>query len=117
MPEEESRTDLGQIRVHNNAISSIAAIAALDIPGVKSINKDLKSKFMSFLAGKDNSGIRVEINKNQEVRIDIPIFVKYGFNIPEISSMVQEKVRLALEEMTNLTIKDININVVGIERG
>lgn len=117
IPQEDSRTGSGSIRVHKNAISSIASIAALDIPGVKSISKSLKVKFMDLIGSKGSSDIRVEINKNEEVRIDIPIFVKYGFNIPEVANTVQENVRLALEKMTNLSLKDVNVNVVGIERG
>jgi len=117
MAQEESRTDLGLIRVHKNAISSIASISALDIPGVKSIGRSLKAKLMDLISSKGNSDIKVEISKNEEVRIDIPVFVKYGFNIPEIANAVQENVRLALEKMTNLSVKEINVNVLGIERG
>ena len=117
MAQEESRTDLGLIRVHKNAISSIASISALDIPGVKSIGRSLKAKLMDLITNKGNSDIKVEISKNEEVKIDIPVFVKYGFNIPEIANAVQENVRLALEKMTNLSIKEINVNVLGIERG
>ena len=117
MPQEESRTDLGLIRVHKNAISSIASLAALDAPGVKSISRGLKVRLMELIGNKGNSDIRVEISRNEEVKIDIPIFVKYGFNIPEVASAVQENVRLALEKMTNLSVKDINVNVLGIERG
>ena len=117
MPQEESRTDLGLIRVHRDAIASIAAIAAVDIPGVKRIGTSLKGKIMELIGNRGHLQVRVEINKNEEVKIDIPLFIKYGFNVPDIANKVQENVRLALEKMTNLTIKDININVLGIERG
>ncbi len=117
MNQEESRTDLGLIRVHKNVISSIASIAATDIPGVKSVGKGLKARIMELLGNKGGSGIKVDINKNEEVKVDIPLSVKYGFNIPEIAGMVQDNVRQALEKMTNLSVKDININVTGIERG
>jgi len=117
VPEDGSRTDLGLIRVHKNAIASIASIAALDIPGVKRIGRSLKGRIMEFIGYKGQTEVRVTINKKEEVRIDIPVFIKYGFNIPDIANRVQEDVRLALEKMTSLTIKDININVLGIERG
>ncbi|MBM3243892.1 MAG: Asp23/Gls24 family envelope stress response protein [Candidatus Omnitrophica bacterium] len=117
MINEETRTDLGLIRVHRDAISSIASITALDVPGVKSIRKGMKAKFIDFIGGRSSWDIRVDINKNEEVKIDIPIFVKYGFSIPEIASVVQENVRSALEKMTSLSVKDINVNVIGIERG
>jgi uncharacterized alkaline shock family protein YloU len=58
----------------------------------------------------------VEINKNEEVRVGVPIVIKYGFNIPDIANRVQENVRLALEKMTNLSIKDVDVMVQAIEK-
>ena len=63
------------------------------------------------------TAIRISINKTEEVDVEVPLFVKYGFNIPEVASNVQENVRQALEKITNLCVKDIDINVQGIERG
>jgi len=117
MHREEARTDLGLIRIHKNVIASIASLAATEIEGVKHIGKDLKSGLLEFIDKQTVASIKVEIDKNEEVRIDIPVVIKYGFNIPEIASKIQENVRVAIERMTNLTLKDINVNVQGIERG
>ncbi len=117
MSKEESRTDLGLIRIHDNVISSIAAAAASEIDGVKSIGSNLKIGILEFFEKKNASAIRVEKDKNGEITIVIPLIIKYGFNIPEIAGKVQENVRNALEKMTSLSIKDINISVQGVERG
>jgi uncharacterized alkaline shock family protein YloU len=117
MHREESRTDLGTIRIHKNVIASIASLAATEIQGVKRVGGDLKSGFLELIGKKTSIAIKVEIDKNEEVRITVPLIIKYGFNIPDIANKVQENVRNALEKMTNLLIKDININVQGIERG
>lgn len=117
MHREESRTDLGAVRIHKNVIASIASLAAVEIDGVKRIGGDFKSGLMELVGRKDLSAVKVEIDKNEEVRIGIPLIIKYGFNIPDISSRVQESVRNALEKMTSLSVKDINISVQGIERG
>ncbi|MCX5700114.1 MAG: Asp23/Gls24 family envelope stress response protein [Candidatus Omnitrophica bacterium] len=116
MSQEESRTDLGLIRIHRNAIACVASLAALEIEGVKRITGTFRSSVMQLLGKNNSSAIRVEINKSEEVKVDIPLFIKYGFNIPDIANRVQENVRQALEKMTNLSIKEININVQGIER-
>jgi uncharacterized alkaline shock family protein YloU len=113
--QDNSRTDLGLIRIHNNAIAQTASIAALEIEGVKRVGKDLKSNIMEFLGKKCVSAIRVEINKNEEVKVAIPLIIKYGFNIPDVSNKVQENVLQSLEKMTNLSIKEVDINVQGIE--
>ncbi len=117
MYKEESRTELGTIKIHKNVIASIAQVAALESEGIKSIGRDFKSGLLELIGQKKPLAIRVEIDKRNEVSVQIPLVIKYGFNIPEVSSKVQENVSNALEQMTNLTIKDININVQGIEKG
>lgn len=117
MHKEESRTDFGIIRIHDNVIASIAAVAATEIEGVKAIGSNFRIGILEFLEKKSVSAIKVEKDKNAEITILIPLIIKYGFNIPEIANRVQESVRNALEKMTNLSIKDINVSVQGVERG
>jgi len=117
MQSEESRTDLGSIRIHKNVIASISSLAILEIEGVKRVGGDLKSGIMELVGKKAFSSIKVDISKNEEVKLDIPVVIKYGYNIPEVANRAQESVRNALEKMTNLSVKDININVQRIERG
>lgn len=113
---QDARTDLGTIRIHKNVIASIAQVAAVEIEGVKRVGGDLKSGIMELISKKTHMAIKVEFDKNDDVRIEIPIVIRYGFNIPEIANRAQENIRYALEKMTNLSIRDININVRGIER-
>ncbi|MCX5697665.1 MAG: Asp23/Gls24 family envelope stress response protein [Candidatus Omnitrophica bacterium] len=65
---------------------------------------------------KSFSYIDVVIDKNGEVRVVIPLVIKFGYNIPEVASRVQENVRISLERMTDVSLKDINVNVKEIER-
>jgi uncharacterized alkaline shock family protein YloU len=116
MHREESRSDLGMIRIHKNVIASVAAIAAGEIEGVKRVGMDLKSGLLEIVGRKSFSAIKVNFDKNDDVKVEVPLIIKYGYNIPDIANRVQENVRNALDKMTNLSIKDININVQGIER-
>jgi uncharacterized alkaline shock family protein YloU len=117
MHKEETLTDLGMVKIHKNVIASIASLAASEIDGVKRIGGDFRSGILELMGNKSSSAIKVIIDKNEEVRLEIPLIVKYGYNISEIAVKVQENVRSALEKMTNLSLKDININMQGIERG
>ncbi len=112
----DSHTELGTIKIHRNSIASIAALAALEIEGVKAIGKNLRSVILDLVGKKDHGSIRVEFDKNGEVCLEIPLVVKYDFSIPEVATRVQENVRNSLEKMTNLSIKDISINVQSIEK-
>ena len=59
------------------------------------------------------SGVRVDVAGNM-VRVDLTIVIKYGHNVMETSREVQEKVKNAIENMTGLTVTDVNIRVTGV---
>ena len=116
MHRDETRTDFGIIKIQKKVISSIATLAATEIEGVKRVGVNFKNGLWEIIAQKSLSAVKVEIDKNEEVKLEIPLVIKYGFNVPETANRVQESVRVALEKMTNLSIRDININVQGIEK-
>ena len=113
----DSQTELGTIRIHRNSISSIAALAAGEIDGVKGIGRNFRSSLLELVGKKDNGAIRVNFDKNGDVSLEIPLVVKYDFSIPDVAAKVQENVRNSLEKMTNLSVRDISVNVQGIEKG
>lgn len=117
MNRDESRNELGVVRIHRNVIASISAIAATEVEGVKRVGRDIRSRLFELMGKKSFSAIKVNISKNEEVKVEIPLIIKYGYNIPDTACRVQDNVRQALEKMSNLSIRDINVNVRGIERG
>ncbi len=117
MNPEETRNELGLIKIHKNVISSISSIAALEIEGVKRIGASFKANMLELFGQKPSLAIKVDISRNEEVKVEIPLIIKYGYNIPDTAARVQDNVRLALEKMSNLSVKDVNVCVKGIERG
>lgn len=114
---ESTKTDFGIVRIHKKVISSIASIATKEVEGVVKIGGNLKSSLFELIKKKGGYGIEVEIDKNNEVKISIPVVIKYGFNLPAVAGSIQESVRRAIEKMTDLSLKEINVNVQEIERG
>ena len=114
--DEESRTELGAVRIHKDVIASIASLASLEVEGVKRIGGDFKASIYELLGKKERKGISVEIDRKEEVRLDMSLVVKYGYNVTEVAQRVQENVQQSLEKMTNLTIKEINVNIQKIEK-
>lgn len=110
-------TDTGTIRIHDNVISSIASLAAEEIEGVKAIDKTLKTGLIEILSPRVRAAIRIEKDENSEITLTVPLVIKYGYNVPEVSNRVQENIRAALERMVNLSVKDIIVTVQGVERG
>lgn len=116
MNKEESGTDLGAVKIHKDVIASIGSLASLEVEGVKKIGSDFKASIYELIGKKGQRGIGVEIDRNNEVKVNIPVVVKYGYNVTDIARNIQESVQQSLEKMTNLTIKEINVNVQRIEK-
>ncbi|MCM8791750.1 MAG: Asp23/Gls24 family envelope stress response protein [Candidatus Omnitrophica bacterium] len=111
MYKEQTDTSLGYVQIDKKVISSIASISTLETEGVSR----LASRFV-FGIPEVISTIKVNIYKNGEIGLNVPIVVKYGYNIPDVAYKVQENIQLALEKMTNMSVKYINIIVKSVER-
>ena len=49
------------------------------------------------------------------VTVSLALNLKYGYQIKDITSQVQEKVKAAIENMTGLEVADVNIRVAGVD--
>ena len=58
-------------------------------------------------------GVKVQVT-GSSVRADLALSLEYGYNIPATSQKVQEKVKNAIENMTGLTVTDVNIRIVKV---
>jgi uncharacterized alkaline shock family protein YloU len=113
---QEEGLALGSIKISESVIAQIACAAVLEIEGVARLAGDFKTKIGKMLGKRDIPGIKVVIEDN-EVILEICAVIVYGHNIPEIASKIQEAVKIAVEKMTNLLVRDVNVNIQGIERG
>jgi uncharacterized alkaline shock family protein YloU len=116
MTKEESFSGSENVKISARAIASIAYLAATEIEGVKGTARDFKTIFFELLNRKNQGGIRVKLDKNNEVKIKISLVTKYGYSIPDVAAKVQENVYRALEKMAGINIKDIDINVRQVEK-
>lgn len=114
---DQNNIDFGAIQIHKEAIADIVASAMKDVEGVSLVPKSLADSLLEFLGKKSYSGVRIEIDKDLQVTIHLKIVVRYGINIPMIGRQAQEVIRMAVEKLTDVNLKDININICGMERG
>lgn len=102
------------LKIANDVVGKIAAIAALEVDGVSAMGNNVTTEIMSKVGVKNiMKNVKVEIF-NGEVKLELAITVDYGMNIPGLSSQVQAKVKQAVESMTNLTVSDVNVRIAGI---
>ena len=113
----ENKVDLGSIQIHKKVIGEIAAAALDEIDGVHLSPKAPWNQFFEILGKKKCQGIEVAIDKYDQVTIELKVTVRYGINIPDMARQVQDVVRLAVEKTTDIHLREVNVNIQGIERG
>lgn len=59
------------------------------------------------------SGVKVEVGE-KETAVDLFIIVEFGVRIPDIAYRVQENVKQAIENMTGLSVVEVNVHVQGV---
>jgi len=110
---DERRSELGSVRIQNEVVGIIAGIAASEVSGVVGLGGGFT---ISEVFGRKSfsKGIKVEI-ANGEAAIDLYIIVEYGRNIPDVSYQVQQNVKRAVENMTGLSVVEVNVNIEGVQ--
>lgn len=106
--------EIGAIKITDEVVAIIAGIAATEVPGVTGMSGGIAGGIAEALGRKNLSkGVKVEVGE-KEAAIDLFIIVDYGFRIPEVAWTIQEKVKTAVEEMTGLTVVEVNIHIQGV---
>lgn len=127
MPEENINTqkdsfhvqgELGDVQITDEVVAVIAGIAATEVEGVESMNgsgdsiqKDIISRLGMKVLSK---GVRINIEEDS-VAVDLSVNLAYGYNIPEVTRNIQERVKSEIENMTGLRVTQVNVSVVDVE--
>ena len=110
----ENGEEFGTVKIANDVVSMIAGLAATEIDGVSGIVGHTANELMSKVGMKKQiKGVKVDIIE-KTVSVEIAVYLNYGFNIPTTCKKVQEKVKVAVENMTGLSCTDVNIRIAGI---
>lgn len=107
--------NLGEVIIADEVVAVIAGLAAMEVEGVASMAGNATRELISKIGIKSLSkGVKVDILEGV-VTVAVTLNLKYGYNIMEVTAKVQDKVKVAIENMTGLTVADVNIRVAGVE--
>lgn len=110
-----TESDQGSIRISEDVVASIAALAASDTEGVSGLYSSLTSDIVSFLSKKNLAkGVRIEIGEQDTVKVEVGFLALFGHNICEVAKQVQQNVQSAVESMTGLKVTCVNVHVGGV---
>lgn len=104
----------GCVRIADDVIASIAALAARDVDGVYSLSSGIGTDIAEFFGKKAISkGVKTHLSETS-VEIDIFITVKYGYPVCDVAKEIQTKVAAAIEDMAGMPVTAVNVNISGI---
>ena len=110
----EKHSGVGEVQIANEVVSSIAGISASEVEGVDSMAGGFAGELAGKFGAKNLSkGVKVEVQDDSAI-VELAINMKYGYNIPETCKQVQEKVIQAINSMTGLTVKQVNVRIAGV---
>lgn len=107
--------NLGEVVIADEVVAVIAGLATMEVEGVASMAGNATRELISKIGIKSLSkGVKVDI-LDSIVTVALTVNLKYGYSIKSVSEKVQEKVKVAVENMTGLTVADVNIRIAGVE--
>ena len=110
----EGNKSFGDVVIANEVLAIIAGIAATEVEGVHSMDGGWSGQFISKLGIKDLArGVKVQVREG-EVKVDLSLNMEYGYAIPKVSDLVQDKVSASINNMTGLNVSEVNIRISGV---
>lgn len=111
---KEEDFNFGTVKIADDVVAHIAALAALEVEGVDSTAGNMGNDLLSKVGIKNVAqGVKVNVT-GDEVKVNIALVIKYGYNIPNISTKVQDKIQQAIESMTELKVVDVDVRIAGV---
>lgn len=104
----------GTVQIADEVVAMIGALAATEVEGVASIGGGVTYEKIPRSSAKTLArGIKIDVLE-QVASVRVILNMKYGYNIPEVSAQVQERIKSTIETMTGLQVADVNISVADV---
>ncbi len=114
---EIKNVDLGSVKIHKKVIADIVANAVAGVKGIRLIKPNMADQLLRIIGLYAQSAINVDIEKTGQVSVHVRVCVDYGLRIPDVAIQAQDAIREAIEQTVDIDLKDVNVNIHGIERG
>lgn len=112
--EQVNNNNIGEVRIADDVVAVIAAIAATETKGVYAMAGNITNELVGKFGVKNLSkGVKVVMEGNA-VCVDMALIAEYGYSIPATAKKVQEKVTQAIETMTGLQVIRVNIRIASV---
>jgi uncharacterized alkaline shock family protein YloU len=113
--EDEEEDTQGGVRVANEVIASIAAMAACEVDGVAEMDEANARHFGDWLSRQSaHRGVRVRVDPERAIHLELFLQVKSTAVVPGVAERVQANVVEAVERMLGLDVAAVDIFVSSV---
>jgi uncharacterized alkaline shock family protein YloU len=83
--------------------------------GVAALSSGFSDTLSKNILGRDPLYTGIKVSQNEEgITTDVYVLVEYGRKIPEVAWDIQENVKNAINEMTELNVNAVHIHIQGV---
>ena len=110
--------ELGEIKIHENVIANLVAMATRKVPGVSRLAGSTVVDAIASIVGSRRMqarAITVGIAGDNCVTIDLKLNILVGFRLPDVVQQVQREVINSIEDVTGMTVTRVNVAVQDID--
>ncbi len=106
---------IGNVRISEDVVATIASVAALEVEGVCSLVPYGGGDIKKLISGKRGLGKGVKIDlTGGEITVELGVVLTYGVRIQEVIGKMQSEVKYAVESMTGMKVRAVNVYVQGV---
>jgi uncharacterized alkaline shock family protein YloU len=105
----------GSVRVANEVIASIAAMAAREIEGVSGLDEANARHFGDWIKRETaHRGVRVMLDADHMIHLEVFLTVRATAVLRDVAERVQDNVIEAVQQMLGLEVAEVNVYVSSI---
>ena len=105
---------VGSAKITDEVLASIAGLAATEVDGVESLGGGITAEKIGHIRRKHIfRGAKVEVSENV-ASVRVIVNIRYGYNLPETTKQVQDRIKTTLENMTGLEVGDVHVSVAEV---
>lgn len=111
-------TELGDIKIHESVLASLARRAAISVDGVSRLaGSSLVDNLAEIVGSRRMQSRAVNITMDEEcnVTIELKVILRFGCCIPEVAAAVQKAVISEVEQTTGMNVTAVDVLVQEIE--
>lgn len=105
----------GSLQISTEVLGKIARCAALEVAGVAEVSCGSQNRKVKDFLERANvqSSVTVEM-RDGTAEITLHLVVAFGARIPSVAEKVQENVKTAVQNMTNVTVSRVDLVIAGL---